>query len=86
MAGRSTRSLEGIEEPVAERTSPSGTGFGAYVAGVALVVLGVAITIPVIVNFPDSWPGAVVAVVIIAIGAGLIHTSAKARNEPSSPE
>ena len=70
---------------MAEHTSSSGTGFGAYIAGFVLIVLGAFTCIPVIVNLPDTWPIAVLAIAIIGIGVGLIHAAAKARKEPPTP-
>jgi ABC-type multidrug transport system permease subunit len=46
-------------------------------AGMVLVFLGIFTGIPVVVNLPDAWFGAVLAVVLLACGAGLIGASSR---------
>jgi len=47
--------------------------------GIGLVLLGLFMVIPVAVNLPDSWFGAVLAILIIAIGSGLIWRGTSGR-------
>jgi hypothetical protein len=46
----------------------------SYIAGIALMLIGCLMAIPVVVNLPDSWFGAVLALAMLAIGAALSCT------------
>ena len=50
---------------------------GMLVAGIALFGLGMFIAAPTLVNMPDAWVGAVLAVLLMASGAGLIRASSR---------
>ncbi len=47
--------------------------------GIAFVALGLFMVIPVAVNLPDSWFGALLAILVTAIGVGLIWRGSKGR-------
>jgi hypothetical protein len=78
-AGRSTRSLEGIEAvPNNGRHLPSSAPavlLGA--AGFVCVLMGLFIALPVLVNLPDSWFGAVLAVATLGVGGALLYGAAQ---------
>jgi len=48
-----------------------GSTVGA-IFGVGLIVVALIIGLPVAVNFPESWPGAVLGLSVAAVGVGLI--------------
>jgi len=60
------------EVHAASRGSTIGAIFGAVLIVVALVI-----SLPVAVNFPESWPGAVLVLAIAGIGAFLITAHIK---------
>ncbi len=47
-----------------------------FIAGLAVIFVGLFMLVPVLVNFPDSWFGAVLMVALFVIGGGLIRRAA----------
>ena len=61
-----------------ERDGSSKYGSGAMlIVGVALIVAGGLIFIPVAVNLPDSWAGAVLAGALIAVGCVVANRASR---------
>ena len=50
--------------------------FGA-IAGIALIAAALLIAVPVAVNFPESWVGAVLVLGLAGIGVALVVTHLK---------
>ena len=48
-----------------------GSTIGA-ILGAALIVIALLIALPVAVNFPESWPGAVLVLTVAGIGVALV--------------
>lgn len=43
------------------------------IAGIALVLVGLFVLVPVAVNLPDSWVGALLAIALLTIGIVFIR-------------
>ena len=56
---------------IEQRTSVFGSFAGA-VLGIVLIAVSLFISVPVAVNFPESWPGAVLAVCLAFVALALI--------------
>ena len=57
--------------------------FILLILGVALLLVSLWLVLPVLVNFPASWPGALIAIVFAASGVVLIYRSWRALRERS---
>jgi hypothetical protein len=51
-------------------------GFGNYILGIVLILFAVLIALPVIVNLPESWFGAVLVIAMLGTGAYLVWRGA----------
>ena len=52
-------------------TGSHGAMFGA-IFGIALIAVALIVSVPVAMNFPESWPGAVLVLAAAGIGVALI--------------
>jgi hypothetical protein len=59
-------------EMIAEVHAPSRKSTISAIFGAVLIVVALAISLPVAVNFPESWPGAVLVLALAGLGAFLI--------------
>jgi len=48
-------------------------GVGMVLLGLAFVLVAIAMILPVAVNLPDSWFGAMLAFVVLALGVGCMY-------------
>ncbi len=48
---------------------------GMLLVGICITGLGLFVLLPVAVNLPDSWPGAVLAVALLGVGGALIYAA-----------
>jgi hypothetical protein len=74
--GRSTRSLEGIEAVASDAPSKI-VGLGLLVLGISIIGLGLFMFLPVAVNLPESWFGAVLALALLGIGGALVYAAGR---------
>jgi hypothetical protein len=87
VAGRSTRSLEGIETVPNHQRRRLMLAFGSVVMfalGLCLVGLALFMLLPVAVNFPESWLGAVEMLLSLGVGVALIYASWKSAQKAGS--
>ena len=48
---------------------------GMLIVGICIAGLGLFVLLPVAVNLPDSWPGAVLAVALLGVGGALVYAA-----------
>jgi cyanate permease len=80
--------LDGISVPMTKHSEPAFRGsFPGAVLGIVFLALALFVAVPVAVNFPDSWPGAVLVLALLCVGAVLIraHLVREHRAKPKGP-
>jgi hypothetical protein len=74
--GSHFHSLEGIG--IMATDSPSSlAGIAMLIVGVCAIGLGLFMVLPVAVNLPDSWFGAVLTIVLLGGGVALVYVSGR---------
>ena len=48
---------------------------GMLIVGICITGMGLFVLLPVAVNLPDSWTGAVLAVALLGVGGALIYAA-----------
>jgi len=48
-----------------------------FIVGICITGMGLFVLLPVVVNLPDSWPGAVLAAALLGVGGALIYAASR---------
>jgi hypothetical protein len=76
VAGRSTGSLEGIET-MTDEAAWKLVAVAQLLMGIFLIGVGIFVFLPVAVNLPDSWTGALLSIFLFGVGGSVVWAAAR---------
>ena len=76
VAGRSTESLEGIEQ-VTDEAAMKLVALAQLLMGIFIIGTGIFVLVPVAVNLPDAWMGALLAIFCFGVGGSVVWAAAR---------